>query len=453
MANAMFSRWLQRKVVSVSDIRFLCPVRIGADWLSEVLPKAINSYRRDRSMGLDHERALEHSLGNWQMTVNMRREMAGQPHMTDTDVQALRQGIEQAVLAGGSDLMIAHAMPQMTRVAKDAARDYSCLMVYINDQGFVRDFDKVVQSIAEEDVYDPPDDEKFGREDKPHVTVKYGLHTGDAEDVRGLVENFGPIEAKIKCVSFFRKDGKDYDVLKFDIVSDDLSRLRAAVEKELPATDEHPDYHPHMTIAYLKRGTAEKYVNDLAKNDIHGKTVVFDTVSFSDKDSTKTDITCVKTASSMWMLHLAKSKHSPAYEKETALIRENKKKPQAKAKHGFKPAKWTHPNGHPRCLVCGGEEIIGGVCNKEPSAKDFADFEKELDAEFPGRRERREASLDRYARGEITQADVEADDRAAVVEAMSDKVYHVLLAEFESGNMTQTEMNKRMALARAEVLR
>ena len=60
-------------------------------------------------------------------------------------------------------------------------------------------------------------------------------------------------------------------------------------------------------------------------------------------------------------------KQREEYDKETAVINENKKKPQAKEVHGFKAAKYTHPNGHPRCLICGDEEPIGGVCNMPDS--------------------------------------------------------------------------------------
>lgn len=56
-------------------------------------------------------------------------------------------------------------------------------------------------------------------------------------------------------------------------------------------------------------------------------------------------------------------KQREEYDKETAIINENKKKPQAKKVHEFKVAKYTFPNGHPRCLICGDEEPIGGVCN------------------------------------------------------------------------------------------
>lgn len=55
------------------------------------------------------------------------------------------------------------------------------------------------------------------------------------------------------------------------------------------------------------------------------------------------------------------------YEEETKQIKENKKSDKASVRHKFKPAKWTHPNGHPRCLICGDEERVGGFC--EPLMK------------------------------------------------------------------------------------
>jgi len=48
---------------------------------------------------------------------------------------------------------------------------------------------------------------------------------------------------------------------------------------------------------------------------------------------------------------------------ETARIKENAERPVAKQPHQFKAAKYTHPNGHPRCLTCGDEQPIGDVCN------------------------------------------------------------------------------------------
>lgn len=47
---------------------------------------------------------------------------------------------------------------------------------------------------------------------------------------------------------------------------------------------------------------------------------------------------------------------------ETEAIRERRKTPEARAPHKFKAATWTHPNGHPRCRLCGDEESFSGEC-------------------------------------------------------------------------------------------
>ncbi|NVM21424.1 MAG: DNA adenine methylase [Desulfobacterales bacterium] len=57
------------------------------------------------------------------------------------------------------------------------------------------------------------------------------------------------------------------------------------------------------------------------------------------------------------------------YQKETEQIRENRKK--AKYPHKFKAAKYTWPNGHPRCIVCGQEEMVDGECEKPLEKLDF----------------------------------------------------------------------------------
>jgi 8-oxo-dGTP pyrophosphatase MutT (NUDIX family)/GNAT superfamily N-acetyltransferase len=51
-----------------------------------------------------------------------------------------------------------------------------------------------------------------------------------------------------------------------------------------------------------------------------------------------------------------------AAERESEKIRENRKSPEAQRPHDFKPARWTHPNGHPRCILCGSEERIDDRC-------------------------------------------------------------------------------------------
>lgn len=60
---------------------------------------------------------------------------------------------------------------------------------------------------------------------------------------------------------------------------------------------------------------------------------------------------------------------------ETAKIKENEGK--AKFPHLFKAAKFTHPNGHPRCLECGDEQPIGDVCGMPNKWYDKHDWDDE----------------------------------------------------------------------------
>ncbi len=56
-----------------------------------------------------------------------------------------------------------------------------------------------------------------GRESEPHVTVKYGLHTSDPEDVRKTLADEPPIRAKCGKTSIFAQPGQPHEVVKVDL--------------------------------------------------------------------------------------------------------------------------------------------------------------------------------------------------------------------------------------------
>ena len=60
------------------------------------------------------------------------------------------------------------------------------------------------------------------------------------------------------------------------------------------------------------------------------------------------------------------------YDEESVLIRENAKK--VKYPHKFEAAKWTHPNGHPRCIHCGDEQREDDKGKELPCEKSVAKF-------------------------------------------------------------------------------
>ena len=125
-----------------------------------------------------------------------------------------------------------------------------------------------------------------GRESEPHITVKYGLHNEDPSAVQALLSNEGPITATLGKASLFHTP--DADVLKVDVDSPDLHRLNAIVN-QLPHTDTHPSYQPHVTIAYLKPGEGAQY-DGKALPGITKQTVTFTSLTFSDRDGNEVEI-------------------------------------------------------------------------------------------------------------------------------------------------------------------
>lgn len=121
-------------------------------------------------------------------------------------------------------------------------------------------WEDILSVIDRHDVY-TGDDGTYGLETKPHVTVLYGLHDEVHEDLvcRVCQGVEGPLEVEVKGLSTFDKDG--YDVLKFDVDSNLLRKMNKAFRSFPYTNDYEGEFDPHMTIAYLKKGTASKYMD------------------------------------------------------------------------------------------------------------------------------------------------------------------------------------------------
>jgi hypothetical protein len=161
-----------------------------------------------------------------------------------------------------------------------------CLMLDVpfGERGDDNKWDReILGKINLDDVYNVPG---FGLDFNPHITVLYGF---DLEKVapyhieKLLPEN--PITFSISDVSYF--ESPDYDVLKFGIYSPQLIELNK-IYRNLPHENSYPDYKPHLTISYLKKGRAEKYI-EVFKNfvNISFQSSKLD-YSFNNEDGLKT---------------------------------------------------------------------------------------------------------------------------------------------------------------------
>lgn len=114
--------------------------------------------------------------------------------------------------------------------------------------------DKVLaigRRIADEDIL------PNGRETTPHITIKYGLAPEDSAAVEAALRDVAAFDVVIGPVGVFKND--DADVVKLMVMGSEIHRLNEIISKAVPHTDTHTWYEPHVTLAYCRPGTGEKY--------------------------------------------------------------------------------------------------------------------------------------------------------------------------------------------------
>lgn len=129
------------------------------------------------------------------------------------------------------------------------------------------------------EMIDPDDLHEKGIERESHITIRYGLHAEDAEELKPFVQKFGTVRASLGRTEYFA--ASDFDVLYLAVESDDLKLLNRAIGEKFENTQTQPDYIPHATLAYLKSGTGKDYMSD---GFLLGYQMLFETVSFRDKE-------------------------------------------------------------------------------------------------------------------------------------------------------------------------
>lgn len=127
--------------------------------------------------------------------------------------------------------------------------EYGCVLAHIK---VPKSYKKIFKIIDKADLAED------GFEKETHVTVCYGLHSDvETAQVRKVLEGIDLREIRVSGMSLFENET---DVLKLDVkVTAGLKLLRDSCMK-LPNTQTFPDFKPHITIAYLKKGTGKKYL-------------------------------------------------------------------------------------------------------------------------------------------------------------------------------------------------
>jgi 2'-5' RNA ligase len=134
--------------------------------------------------------------------------------------------------------------------------DLGCVLFLLE----IENWGDVIDKIEDDDLYKP--NPTYGKEEKPHITIFWGLHEDiDHDKILEIIESKKGIEFELEfgIPDFF--ENPDFDVIKFPVIGNrELNKFNREISK-FPNSNEFPDYKPHITIAYLKRGNIEKYKN------------------------------------------------------------------------------------------------------------------------------------------------------------------------------------------------
>jgi len=105
-----------------------------------------------------------------------------------------------------------------------------------------------------------PEDNILKLEHRPHVTVYYGADKRDLSAIQQIVQDYGrPIRAMLGTFNIFEHEERD--VLYIEVIGDSIRELHQKIAKlpnSRPPT--RPNYIPHLTVAYLKKGAGRRYV-------------------------------------------------------------------------------------------------------------------------------------------------------------------------------------------------
>lgn len=136
-------------------------------------------------------------------------------------------------------------------------RKYAFLMIGYETPDFIKDLHK---EIKENELYIK--DGEYGCVTESHVTLVPCLD--NSVDLNELKKYLGDLtEYKVVLTDLSKFECEEYDVLKCNVASVKLMETNENIKKDFETYSEYKDhYRPHLTVAYMRKGMADKYLKD-----------------------------------------------------------------------------------------------------------------------------------------------------------------------------------------------
>lgn len=163
---------------------------------------------------------------------------------------------------------------------------YGFLMLDFTTPEFIRRLQGI---LPEDELYMPENPEhnwSYGIEGETHVTLAPCLdNDADLNRLKELLLPIGEYNVMLGDVSMF--DCDEYDVLKCGVVCDELYETNKRIASEFEIHSQYKEYKPHVTIAYMKKGCAKKYLEPVISEQVFLNPVQFSWGHFEGDDYVK----------------------------------------------------------------------------------------------------------------------------------------------------------------------
>ena len=194
-----------------------------------------------------------------------------------------KEDIQKAVKGEVSEIFIQkdnnmNKIPAYYSFYTDLITEGHCIMADVPQKESMLDF---IKKIPSECVYEEAG-KHYGKENNPHVTVMYGLSPVEETRVKELLTKVPKkIVAELGKISKFENADAPYDVLKIEVKSSHLNKIHEMIRRNFDNNYQWPQYNPHVTLAYVKKGTCNEYVGN---KTFEGMKVMFETFMYSNGD-------------------------------------------------------------------------------------------------------------------------------------------------------------------------
>lgn len=147
------------------------------------------------------------------------------------------------------------------KLFEEKTYEFGCVMIDVP----VKNWNEITSFINTDDIYTVSDNDTYGLQVRPHLTLLYGTHKEVTSDqVSDIIKDVmfdwrnKPIEIEINGIDIF--ENENFDVVKFNVVKNDILQNLFDELSKLPNSNKFFDYRPHITICYTKKGMGKKYI-------------------------------------------------------------------------------------------------------------------------------------------------------------------------------------------------